>query len=200
MTILGYISVSKIVISVGLGFMFHSVWNIYKLSLPPTCLIEKTCLKSSLLKNPKLELILFSSVQENPSSRDVDLILKKNKYNYNEAFEENIKLNLPYKTRHNGTLFLHMFLIGQRFNHHWDWDTLAAHHDENDIKVYRKVPLTKYAIPPDRTFHLLSEEISQKSSKKPVSHVKSLIEFNMLTDVEKFPRLEIPYELYNYFR
>lgn len=200
MSILRYFSLSKIVISVGLGFMLHSVWSIYKLSLPPTCPLEKTCLKSSLLKNPKLELILFTSVRETPVARDVSLLLEKKNYDYNEAFEEKIQLNIPYKTRMNGTLFLHMFIISQHFNHKWDWDSLARHQNENEIKVYRKVALTKYAIPPDRTFNLLSEENSQRSNRKPVTHVKSLIEFNMLTEVEKFPRLEIPYELYNYFR
>lgn len=200
MSILRYFSLSKIVISVGLGFMLHSVWSIYNLSLPPNCPIEKTCLKSSLLRNPKLELILFTSVRENPVARDVSLVLGKENYDYKEAFEEKIHLNIPYKTRMNGTLFLHMFIIAQRFNHKWDWDSLARHHNENEIKVYRKVALTKYAIPPDRTFNLLSEENSRISTRKPVTHVKSLIEFNMLTEVEKFPRLEIPYELYNYFR
>lgn len=180
--------------------MFHSVWNIYKLSLPPDCPVEHTCLKSSLLRNPKLELFLFTSVRENPSSRDVSLLLEKKKYDYNEPIDETIKLNIPYKTRMNGTLFLHMFIIAQRFNHKWDWDSLASHRNEHEIKVYRKVPLTRYAIPPDRTFNLLGEEKGQQSNRRPVTHVKSLVEFNMLTEVEKFPRLEIPYELYNYFR
>ncbi|KAI5710159.1 hypothetical protein M8J75_006185 [Diaphorina citri] len=180
--------------------MIHSVWSIYKLSLPPDCPVERTCLKSSLLRNPKLELILFSSVKENPTGRDVELILEKKKYDYNQAFEENIKLNVPYKTRMNGTLFLHMFIIAHHPNQNWDWDSLARHSNQYEIKVYRKVPLSKYALPPDRTFHLLSEEGPQQKSRKPVTHIKSLIEFNMLIDVHKFPRLEIPFELYNYFR
>ncbi|KAL1463190.1 hypothetical protein WDU94_014967 [Cyamophila willieti] len=199
MGILSYISLSKIVISVGLGFMFHSMWSIYKLSVPPECPIEKTCLKSSLLKNPKLEMILFSSVREQPSTRNVDLILEKKNFDYNQAFEETIKLNVPYMTRNNGTLFLHMFIIAQRSGH-WDWDSLARHNNDNEIKVYRKIPFSKYAVPSDRTFNLLSEGQGSHSTKKPVTHIKTLIEFNMLTEVEKFPRLEIPFELYNFFR
>uniref|UniRef100_A0A8D9DP68 Lipid scramblase CLPTM1L n=1 Tax=Cacopsylla melanoneura TaxID=428564 RepID=A0A8D9DP68_9HEMI len=199
MGILSYISLSKIVISLGLGFMFHSMWSIYKLSVPPECPFEKTCLKSSLLRNPKLELILFSSVREQPSARNVDLILEKKNYDYNQAFEETIKLNVPFMTRNNGTLYLHMFIIAQKPGH-WDWDSLARHNNDQEIKVYRKIPFSKYAVPVDRRFNLLSDEQGSRSNKKPVTHIKTLIEFNMLTEVEKFPRLEIPFELYNFFR
>lgn len=200
MAIWRYFSLPRLLIYGLFAFLFHSIWSICKLSIPPNCPVEQQCLKSSLLKNPDLDLILFSSVEEKPSTKDADLLFKKEKFKQEDIFEENINLPIPPETRHNGTLFLHLFIIVHHPRLTWDWDSLARNKDENNLKVYRRMQLTKHAVPADKVFHLLSQKKSSDLSKSPVTHVKSFVEFNMLTDVEKFPKMEIPYELYYYFR
>lgn len=105
-----------------------------------------------------------------------------------------MELFIPYKTRKNGTLFAHIFVSP---NYRDDWQRLI----QDSETVHVTTSLTKYYIPDVVKVQLLSNSsFVDLSSVKPVTHIKKVIPFIMLTDDITFVRTELPGDIYKHLR
>lgn len=65
------------------------MWTLAQLFIPSTCSeTTKYCLTSFLKHDPKLQLLLYTSVNSKPTPSDVKLIQRLNKFEYLEPFEK----------------------------------------------------------------------------------------------------------------
>lgn len=93
-------------------------------------------------------------------------------------------MDVPLKTRRNGTLYLYVVLAID--DEALDWKDFQR----DGPTVIHRVSLTDYAVPKEATFNLLNEEnpsSAQKSKKasshlKPKTHIKTKIFVTILTD------------------
>lgn len=105
-----------------------------------------------------------------------------------------MNLDLPYRTRKNGTLYGHIFVSPRPKT---EWYQLL----EDSETVHLTMPLTKYYIPDLIKVKLLgNSSFVDMSTVKPVTHVKKVIPFLMLADPVTFIRTELPGDIYKYMR
>ncbi|XP_014211927.1 cleft lip and palate transmembrane protein 1-like protein [Copidosoma floridanum] len=181
-----------------LGYIAHSFYTISHMFSVPTCTNRKNCIKSHLNKRPKIQLNLFTSTMINPLNSEAQKVYTDMDFDYTREKDFFLLLDIPYKTRQNGTLFLHILLSPSLVNQGNTFHELKR----NSNTVFAVVKLTKYAIPEAETFNLVGKEESSKSSKKreivanqPISHLKSKITFTIMTDDIELPLNHIPLEL-----
>ncbi|XP_026471333.1 cleft lip and palate transmembrane protein 1-like protein [Ctenocephalides felis] len=195
-------SISFILISIFIIYMIHSMWTLAQLFIPSTCSeTTKYCLTSFLKHDPKLQLLLYTSVNSKPTPSDVKLIQRLNKFEYLEPFEKTINLDLPEKTINNGSLFMHIIIVNS--DESWEWSKM----NKNVHIVAERIKLTQYALPQAAYFNLLSDQSDNYEDTKdyvqnikPVTHLKSRISFTMLTDKIEIAGEDIPYELTRHLR
>lgn len=105
-----------------------------------------------------------------------------------------LDVDIPYKARKNGTLFAHIFVSPTYKD---DWLRLVQDSDT----VHVTAPFTKYYIPDTVKVQLLgNSSFVNMSTIRPVTHLKKLIPFTMLTDDITFVRTELPGDIYKYLR
>lgn len=68
------------------AYIIHSMWSLSLLFSSLKC-SEKVCYTSYLAKNPKLQMVLFTSVSPNPQISDVTEIATIKNFNYRETLE-----------------------------------------------------------------------------------------------------------------
>lgn len=105
-----------------------------------------------------------------------------------------IEIDLPKKTRDNGTLILFTVLA---LDDGKDIDYKTLHRD--GPTVIQRIKLTEYMIPRAATFNLLGNNDKPKTSSnpkiRPVSHLKSKVYITILTDNITFSGVDVPPEL-----
>lgn len=183
--------ISTSVVFLYLAYVFYSFWMLVQ---PPVCQEERLCVYSYLKRNPKLHLSVFTSFIWNPRFNEVTNIYSHWNFEYNKPFEKSLDIYIPYKTRNNGTLFAHIFVSPTYVN---DWQRLV----QDPETVHVTTSLTKYNIPDTAKVQLLgNSSFVNISTVKPVTHIKKLIPFTMLTESVTFVRTELPGDIYKYFR
>lgn len=91
-------------------------------------------------------------------------------------------VDIPLKTRRNGTLFLYAVLAID--DAALDWKDFQR----DGPTVIQRISLTEYAVPKEATFNLLNDEnptvqdSKKKLKQKPKTHIKTKIFITMLTD------------------
>ncbi|XP_058808355.1 lipid scramblase CLPTM1L [Phymastichus coffea] len=188
---------SFIVSGVFLGYICYSIYTVSLLFTPPKCLKSNNCITSYLADQPKLQLSLFMSSMRRPLKSEISKIYMDKDFDYKN--EQNIPLviDVPYKTRQNGTLFLHVLLSPKSLKMDESFNAVK----EDVYTVYKIIKMTEYAVPQAKTFNLLGEDedndktMKKRPTSKPVSHMKSKITFTIMTDNIQLPRNNIPFEL-----
>lgn len=147
------------------------------------------------------------SVQAHPTSLEDPVFLESiNNFNYSIPTNRELKILLPERTKKNGTLYLHLFLTRQR-NQRQEFFSLS----QDAWTVHSRVRLTQYQVPEAATFQLLSSEkysVEKNSAKNavnkkqtlPVTHMKTRVTFNVLTDEIALPGYQVPPELSRFLR
>ncbi|KAL0279461.1 UNVERIFIED_CONTAM: hypothetical protein PYX00_001010 [Menopon gallinae] len=202
-----YISFSTIFCGVVLSYIIYSMWSICQIFIPPKCTNPKTCLKSYLHDDPDLDLCIFISQNHNARGYDdIRLLEVISEFEYTKAWERKLTLDIPENVRKNGSLNLHVFAVpsalGSLYERCSKIDTIPE-------SVSFRIPLTQMHVPESYIFNLLENDEGRKEKEtiiipdkkewaKPVSHLKSKVTFNMLTDPMLLPREKIPVELYQY--
>nr|CAD7413433.1 unnamed protein product [Timema cristinae] len=144
-----------------------------------------------------LQIVAYTSTRSNPATDDeVTLILNEMDFDYSSAFERKLDLALPVQTRQNGSLYLHLFLQSRRLPHWRFWELL-----HEPTTAYLRTKLTQFQVPLAPTFQLLGKETDDKVKSKarrltlPVTHIKSRLTFNVMTENVKLPQYRLPPEL-----
>ena len=110
----------------------------------------------------------------------------------------NFKIDLPLKTRKNGTLYMYAVIALDDGSLEW------KEFQRDGPTVIQRIALTEYAVPKDALFNLLNDETvetdkkSKKNSppnQKPKTHVKTKIFITMLTDKASFSPQDVVPEL-----
>nr|CAD7269005.1 unnamed protein product [Timema shepardi] len=108
----------------------------------------------------------------------------------------NLDLALPVQTRQNGSLYLHLFLQSRRLPRWKFWELL-----HEPTTSYLRTRLTQFQVPLEPTFQLLGKETDDKVKSKgrhltlPVTHIKSRLTFNVMTEDVELPQYHLPPEL-----
>ncbi|XP_055381132.1 lipid scramblase CLPTM1L [Condylostylus longicornis] len=188
-------SVSTILGAIFLIYIGNSMWIMSQLFVNIQCSSEP-CYKSFLDTKPKLQLALFASTSINPLSSEVQKVAAIPNFNYEKDYFENYDVDIPLKTRRNGTMFLHVVLALQ--GESLDWRSLQR----DGPTVIQRVKLTEYMIPKATTFNLLGEKKSDPNDKKqavenikPVTHFQTQVNVVILTDNISMSKQDIPPEL-----
>ncbi|KAK7874007.1 hypothetical protein R5R35_013418 [Gryllus longicercus] len=194
-------SLSIIFSGLFIGYVLHSIWTLGQLFIPPSCQPKDNCIKSYLNNNPKLQLYLYTSVTPHPNrERDAVFIDSIQEFDYTKPTDRELSIVLPESTQKNGTLYLHLFLTSQQHNM-----PKYSNHFQDALTVHTRVRLTQYHVPEAATFQLLGGQrmtdtekhnSNKRASKQPpVTHMKTHVTFNILTDNIAFPRSNVPPEL-----
>ncbi|XP_063697364.1 lipid scramblase CLPTM1L [Culicoides brevitarsis] len=191
-------SLSMVLSGVFLAYIAHSIYTLAQLFKSPSC-SSSPCYTSYLANNPKLQLLLFTSTTSNPIASEVTNVLVLRGFNYLEPVQKSVDIDIPLKTRRNGTLFLHAVLAADD-GKAVDWRELKR----DGPTVLQRIALTNYMIPKAATFNLLSSSETEKPSKKasattksvkPVTHIKRKIHITILTDLISMSQEDIPPEM-----
>uniref|UniRef100_A0A1Q3G2Q6 Lipid scramblase CLPTM1L n=1 Tax=Culex tarsalis TaxID=7177 RepID=A0A1Q3G2Q6_CULTA len=192
-------SVSVILCSIFVCYLSHSIYTLVKLFKPPQC-SEKPCFYSYFASHPKLQLILFTSTTSNPISSELSKISTFRNFDYNNDFRELINIDIPAKTRRNGTLFLHVILATDDAN--FEWRSLK----NNGATVHQKIRITEYDVPKATTFNLLGESANKHTSnqhtanQRPITHIRTKIFVTIMTEQFLVSVADIPPELSRHIR
>ncbi|XP_033210206.1 cleft lip and palate transmembrane protein 1-like protein [Belonocnema kinseyi] len=188
-------SFSLIISGVFLAYICHSIYNISLLFIPPPCEKGQICLSSYLSTKPELQLDFFSSVMSRPLQAETTHLFSSSKFNYEEAQDFPLTLDLPRKTRHNGTLYLHVFLSPVSGTQKRSFYELQR----NNYAVSVPIKMTQFAIPELKGSNLLGVEQPKGTKSRyfmqPLSHLKSTVTFTIMTDLIDLPTTRLPMEL-----
>ncbi|XP_072751702.1 lipid scramblase CLPTM1L isoform X1 [Anoplolepis gracilipes] len=194
-------SLSVILSQVFLAYIVYSIYTLSLLFVSPACEDGKPCLRSYLSERPQLNLHIYSSVKRNPTSRDIDLVYSRQNFNYNQAQTIPTILNIPYETRRNGTLFLHVLLVPAFAKQDRSFIDLQ----KDVFTSYTTIKMTQYMVPEAEAFKLLGKKNSniKKATEiavRLISHIKSRVTFTIMTDNVMLPVYSMPAELMNHIK
>ncbi|KAI4477296.1 hypothetical protein M0804_012886 [Polistes exclamans] len=188
-------SISLILSEVFLAYIVYSIYTLSLLFVVPSCEKGKPCLESYLYKNPQFQLHIYSSVTERPIEREVHFLYTLQDFNYTQTQNISLSIDLPRKTKQNGTLFLHVIMVPIFHKQVKSFKELQ----KDLLMAYTTIKLTQYSVPEAEVFNLLGErDVSERTKKKyvhPVTHIKSKVTFTIMTEDIKFPTDGVPMEL-----
>lgn len=195
---------------VGVAFLAYIMHSIYQMSQLFTTLhcTELPCYESFLAERPRMQLALFSSQTRNPIASEVQGLYKERRFDYTQPFDRDFELDVPLKTRRNGTLYLHVVLALE--GEPLEWRTLRR----DGPTVVHTLSLCDYMVPRAEAFNLLGdgkekqqqqEKLSKGAGKKqaknaaatgrPSTHIRSNVYVTLLTDLFSVSQADVPPEM-----
>ncbi|XP_037805461.1 cleft lip and palate transmembrane protein 1-like protein [Lucilia sericata] len=197
---MGFPSITTILGVAFLGYIGHSMWMMAQLFTTLKC-SDIPCYTSFLTNRPRMQLALFTSTSANPISAEVTKLESLKNFNYWEHYEKDYEIQVPAKTRRNGTLHLQVVLALE--GEPLEWKTLKR----DGPTVIHSLSITEYMIPKAEAFNLLGEsgnKDQQKESKakknsaaavKPKTHIMSEVHVSLLTDLISLSAKDVPPEM-----
>ncbi|GLV45925.1 uncharacterized protein CBL_11722 [Carabus blaptoides fortunei] len=185
-------SLTLILSGLFIAYVLHSMWTLANLFIPPKC-TEEPCFPSFFNTNPTLTLNAYTSESPKTTVSGAKQILHMENFNYDVSVDKELTIDIPAKTRNNGTLYLHAVVYPTNNNAQSSKLTLGEAIRVPEASVL-SMKLTRYSIPQYQAFNLLTEEIEQQH-ETPVTHIKKKITIIMLTDRLSLPAEGLPYEI-----
>jgi phosphate starvation-inducible membrane PsiE len=136
-------------------------------------------------------LLYTSSHRDFTRRKDFKLLAKKENFQRNETWMLDTQVTLPLSTLQNGSLYLHAFLGP----HGRD----IIHPSLRDATTIISTPLTRYRIPSDTEFNLITgeyESITDDSSSQPTTHWIPQMDFYGTSEDWLFDSRLLPPELW----
>ncbi|XP_037939110.1 cleft lip and palate transmembrane protein 1-like protein [Teleopsis dalmanni] len=194
-------SISTIVASVFIAFICHSIWMMSELFTKLKC-SEEPCYISFLSGKPRLQLALFTSTSSNPISTEVTKIFSSNNFDYWHPFNHDFNLDIPLKTRRNGTLYMQVVLALE--GEPLEWKSLRR----DGPTIIHSMRITEYMVPQVTAFNLLGEQDhtvkaeklakgNANSSLKPITHIMPSVHVALLTDIFSLSPKDVAPEMAN---
>lgn len=168
---------------------------------------ETPCYESFLAQHPRMQLALFSSQTRNPIASEVQDLYKERRFDYTQPFDRDFELDVPLKTRRNGTLYLHVVLALE--GEPLEWRTLRR----DGPTVLHTLNLCDYMVPRAEAFNLLGDgkgkqqqheekKVAAKKQAKntatagrPSTHIRSNVYVTLLTDLFSVSQADVPPEM-----
>ncbi|KAJ8004730.1 hypothetical protein DPEC_G00139330 [Dallia pectoralis] len=184
-------SITKLLLGVFVMYMFHTCWVIYGFLYTKPCDRGKgECISSYLAKRPHLQLSIFSCLK--PDDGKLNLITKIDDFDIHSKFERVVNVSLPLETRNNGTLHTVVFV------HKSGVSPL-----QDNQQVHHVAQLSTYMVPKDTpTPHkqLDTQTVTGSRSDKPISHWRSHLTLNMMSEDFTFNKETLPSDIRRYMR
>ncbi|KAI8033897.1 lipid scramblase CLPTM1L [Drosophila gunungcola] len=188
-----------------LAYIGHSIYQMSQLFTTLQC-SGVPCYTSFLADRPRLQLALFSSLSRNPIASEVRDLYKAKRFDYDQSFEHDFELEVPLKTRRNGSLYFHVVLALE--GEPLEWRSLRR----DGPTVVHTLSLTDYMVPRAEAFNLLGEpekgagaaaaSVKEKESKRasaasgrPSTHIRSNVYVTLLTDLFSVSQADVPPEM-----
>ncbi|XP_030567720.1 cleft lip and palate transmembrane protein 1-like protein [Drosophila novamexicana] len=194
-------SISTLVGVAFLAYILHSIYQMSQLFTTLKC-SDSPCYTSFLAERPRLQLALFSSLTRNPIATEVQDLYKTKRFDYGKSFDQDFKLDVPLKTRRNGTLYLHVVLALE--GEPLEWRTLRR----EGPTVLHTLSMCEYMLPRAEAFNLLGDGEKQSSSSppaapvkpasvpgRPITHIRSDVYVTLLTDLFALSQADVPPEM-----
>uniref|UniRef100_A0A672HND6 Lipid scramblase CLPTM1L n=1 Tax=Salarias fasciatus TaxID=181472 RepID=A0A672HND6_SALFA len=204
-------SFTSLIVGVFVVYVLHTCWVMYGIVYTKPCDSPKglNCITPFLAGNPKLQLSIFTALRSNADGGHT-LIHKEEDFDVSSKFERTVNVSLPKKTRNNGTLYALIF-VHQAGLSPW----------QDPRQVHLVAQLTTYMIPKPPEISLISgedqaqKEAAQKkkqpghpaagrpatsASDHPVSHWRSRLTLNIVSDHFVFDRESLPSDVHRYLR
>uniref|UniRef100_A0A6Q2Y546 Lipid scramblase CLPTM1L n=1 Tax=Esox lucius TaxID=8010 RepID=A0A6Q2Y546_ESOLU len=197
-------SITKLLLGVFVVYMLHTCWVIYGFLYIKSCDRGKgDCISSYLANRPHLQLSIFSCLK--PDDSELNLIIKIDDFDIHSKFERVVNVSLPLATRNNGTLHTVVFVhkagvsplkdsqqvhhVAQLSSYMVPKDTLSSHVELLKVREENDSPVHLLACP-DKTSALLNS--------LPVSHWRSRLTLNMMSEDFTFNRGTLPSDVWRY--
>ncbi|XP_054730391.1 lipid scramblase CLPTM1L [Anastrepha obliqua] len=191
-----------------MAYIAHSMWVMAQLFTTLQC-SSQPCYTSFLSENPRMQLALFTSSSINPISSEASKIFSTKNFDYMHAYQDEFQIDVPLKTRRNGSLYLQVVLAlnGEPL----EWKTLRR----DGPTVIHASRLTDYIAPRIQAFNLLGDSKNKNSdlhnnkktigasgksndyaqATRPVTHIMSQVHVNLLTDNISLSNTDVPPEM-----
>ncbi|KAJ8687174.1 hypothetical protein QAD02_022968 [Eretmocerus hayati] len=199
-------SLTLILSGIFIAYISYSIYEVSHLFKVPACTNKKRCFESYLKSKPSLRLNFFISTMRRPLDSEAYNIYSKDNFDFMKEVDIPLTINIPQRTRNNGTLFLHVVLSPQSKTPGKMFNSLL----DDSHTVHTTMSLTKYAIPGAKAFSLLNDDDkgdngeekddSRRKNTQPKTHLKSKVAFTIMTDDIAFPYTNVPVELSNKLR
>uniref|UniRef100_A0A672HNU3 Lipid scramblase CLPTM1L n=1 Tax=Salarias fasciatus TaxID=181472 RepID=A0A672HNU3_SALFA len=202
-------SFTSLIVGVFVVYVLHTCWVMYGIVYTKPCDSPKglNCITPFLAGNPKLQLSIFTALRSNADGGHT-LIHKEEDFDVSSKFERTVNVSLPKKTRNNGTLYALIF-VHQAGLSPW----------QDPRQVHLVAQLTTYMIPKPPEISLISGEDQKEAAQKkkqpghpaagrpatsasdhPVSHWRSRLTLNIVSDHFVFDRESLPSDVHRYLR
>ncbi|KAH8387829.1 hypothetical protein KR093_009721 [Drosophila rubida] len=196
-------SISTLVGVAFLAYIMHSIYQMSQIFTTLQC-SDTPCYTSFLADQPPMQLALFSSLTRNPIASEVQALHKQQRFDYTQPFDHDFELDVPLKTRRNGTMYLHVVLAldGEPL----EWRTLRR----DGPTVVHTLSLCDYMVPRAEAFNLLAETGGKPAQPKksaaakkspssgqelPTTHIRSDVYVSLLTDLFSVSQSDVPPEM-----
>uniref|UniRef100_A0A6Q2Z9M9 Lipid scramblase CLPTM1L n=1 Tax=Esox lucius TaxID=8010 RepID=A0A6Q2Z9M9_ESOLU len=185
-------SITKLLLGVFVVYMLHTCWVIYGFLYIKSCDRGKgDCISSYLANRPHLQLSIFSCLK--PDDSELNLIIKIDDFDIHSKFERVVNVSLPLATRNNGTLHTVVFV------HKAGVSPL-----KDSQQVHHVAQLSSYMVPKDTlSSHvelLKKQTVTSPRIGRPVSHWRSRLTLNMMSEDFTFNRGTLPSDVWRYMR
>uniref|UniRef100_A0A3Q3IVD9 Lipid scramblase CLPTM1L n=1 Tax=Monopterus albus TaxID=43700 RepID=A0A3Q3IVD9_MONAL len=195
-------SFTTLVVGVFVVYVLHTCWVMYGIVYTKPCDSHRgdNCITPLLASNPKLQLSIYTTLQPNAEGGHT-MIHREDNFDVNSKFERIVNVSLPKKTRNNGTLYALIFV------HHAG---VTPWQDPRQIHLVAQ--LTTYMVPKPPEISLISGEDQTQvygtgagrgptsTPDHPVSHWRSRLTFNIVSDPFHFDREYLPSDVHRYLR
>ncbi|XP_053718446.1 lipid scramblase CLPTM1L [Synchiropus splendidus] len=207
-------SFTTLIVGVFVVYVLHTCWVMYGIVYTKPCddPRSESCITPFLAGNPKLQLSIYSSLHPKAEGGHT-LIHKEEVFDIESKFERIINVSLPKKTRNNGTLYAIIFLHQAGVS---PW--------QDSRQVHLVAQLTTYMVPKPPEISLISgDEESEGQAEaqlkkaghgkskasggagasaldRPVSHWRSRLTLNIVSDHFVFDKGSLPADVHRYLR
>ncbi|CAL8298478.1 unnamed protein product [Lota lota] len=206
-------SFTTLIVGVFVVYVLHTCWVMYGIVYTKPCDTPTNCISPFLAGKPKLQLSIYSTLRPNADGGHT-LIHKEDNFEVDSKFERIVNVSLPKKTRHNGTLYAIVF-VHQAGMSPW----------QDPKQVHLVAQLTTYMLPKPPEVSLIAAEDGQNEdgqnedhstknirhgnptagggaaeSDNPVSHWRSRLTLNIVSDHFQFDKESLPSDVQRYLR
>ncbi|XP_039534367.1 cleft lip and palate transmembrane protein 1-like protein [Pimephales promelas] len=194
-------SFTSLIVGVFLLYVLHTCWVMYGIVYTKPCENPRTesCISPYLAGKPRLQLSVYTALRPNADGGH-SLIHREEEFDVNTRFERLVNVSLPKKTRKNGTLYAMVFVHQAGVN---PW--------QDPHQVHLVTQLTTYMMPKPPEISLITgqddpqspdqqKQSSESDLERPVSHWRSRLTLNVVSENFQFDREALPGDVHRYMR
>uniref|UniRef100_A0A673LJM3 Lipid scramblase CLPTM1L n=1 Tax=Sinocyclocheilus rhinocerous TaxID=307959 RepID=A0A673LJM3_9TELE len=194
-------SLTALIVGLFLLYVLHTCWVMYGIVYTKPCEKPKSdsCISPYLAGKPRLQLSVYTALRPNADGGH-SLIHREEEFDVNTRFERLVNVSLPKKTRKNGTLYAMVFLHQAGVS---PW--------QDPHQVHLVTQLTTYMLPKPPEISLITgqdepqkpdqqKQSSDSELDRPVSHWRSRLTVNVVSENFQFDREALPGDVHRYMR